>query len=57
MLMLLSFFSPLDKTYPEREGDSAESVAILNSMFLGVYLLYTHCQSGSPNVSVNRPFA
>lgn len=32
------FFSP-DKTYPQREGDSAESVAVLGSMFLGVQQL------------------
>lgn len=31
-------FSP-DKTYPKREGDSAENVAILGSMFLGVQQL------------------
>lgn len=33
--VFLLFFSP-DKTYPKREGDSAESVAVLSSMFLGV---------------------
>lgn len=33
------FFSSPDKTYPQREGDSAESVAVLGSMFLGVQQL------------------
>lgn len=33
------FFSSPDKAYPQREGDSAESVAILGSMFLGVQQL------------------
>lgn len=26
-------------------------------MCLGVLIAYTHCQLGSPNVFVNRPFA
>lgn len=33
------FLSSPDKTYPQREGDSAESVAVLGSMFLGVQQL------------------
>lgn len=33
------YFSSPDKTYPQREGDSAESVAVLGSMFLGVQQL------------------
>lgn len=38
VFVFLLFSSP-DKTYPKREGDSAESVAILSSMFLGVQQL------------------
>lgn len=33
------FLSSPDKAYPQREGDSAESVAVLGSMFLGVQQL------------------
>lgn len=49
------FISIPDPTHPEGEVHSAESSTILAPLTWS--LGNTHCQLGSPNVYVHRPFA
>lgn len=55
VLQPILFLSLPDPTYPEGKVRSAESstvLALIWSLFGN-----THCQLGSPHVSVHRPFA
>lgn len=52
-ILLVSFPDP---TYPEGKVHSAESSTVLAPL-AGSLVSNTHCQLGSPNVSVHRPFA